>query len=293
MKILPNEVIKAVTQPKGSLRDLLLGAVITPEAIVLKAIESDPAIEQVACSSALDIFLVSLDLNHVFKIDANFLYVLQDTEDFNFLMIPESEIEQVSHLINFIVAYGVGSVVEVHNVLGKKRYTVEDVRKNLSEVNRFSGYIKHFRYETNNYPLPIINDYPFTSNVVYRQGYYVLELPSKSLNLSDHLAYYKNVYSKDLQPVSLDSAGLYEYRSEDFEFITRLVLAYNFNCKRIAEVFNLPYEAFKGYLVTKYRYKSNHVGVYQYNSKKHDTTLASTYSNSNFFYDPYNVINVA
>lgn len=293
MKILNSNVINAVMKPKQTLKDLVLGSARNNEVTVLAAIEADPAIEQVACSSALDIFLVSLDLKEVFKIESNFLYVLQDTTDFNFLMLPESDKEHVSDLINFLNVFGVGSIIEIHNILGKKRYTVEDIKKNLTEVVNFSGYVKHYRYETNNYPLPIVNEYPFTSKVIYKGGYYVLELPSKDLSLSEHLEYYSSVKGQNLEPVRLDEQGYYEYSQEDFNFITRLVLAYNFNCKRIAEAFSLPYEAFNGYLVATYRYKPNHIGVLNYTSSKHDMKLSSIYNHSNFCYDPYNVINVA
>lgn len=294
MKALDSKIINQVMKPKQSLRDLVLGSVRTPEALVLEAIKEDKEIQQVAASSNLDIFLLSLDLKNVFKINANFLYVLQEAEDFNFLMIPESEAEEVSHLINFITAFGVGSVIEVNNVLGMKRYTTEDIKNNISEVVSFSGYVKHIRYESvNNYPLPINNDYPFNTSVEYRGGYYVLELPAKAIKLSEHLSYYEEVYHKSLKPISLDSNGFYEYSRSDFEFISRLVLAYNFNCKRIAEVFNLPYKAFKGYLVTQFRYKEDHVGVYHFNDLIHDIELFRTYKNKNIFFNPYDVVNVA
>ena len=293
MKVLNSVIINQVMKPKKTLKDLVLGATVTPESVVLEAIEADKDLEQVSCSSVLDIFLVSLDLNNVFKINANFLYVLQDTEDFSFLMLPASEKEEISHLINFLAVYGVGSVIEVHNVLGMKRYTVDDIKNNISEVVRFSGYVKHYRYETNNYPLPINNEYAFNTSVKYRGGYYILELPTKALNLSDHLEYYKNIYSEGIKPVSLDAAGYYEYEAESFKFITRLVLAYNFNCKRIAEVFNIPYKEFNGFLEAQYRYKDNHISVSHYDSSRHDIELFNTYVNSNFFFDPYNLINVA
>ena len=293
MKILQTKVINAVIKPKRTLKDLVLGSSRNNERTVLKVIEADPAIEQVANSAEVDLFLVSLDLNHVFKINANFLYVIQETEDFSFLMIPEAEKEEVSHLVNFLAVYGVGSIIEVHNILGRRRYTVEDIKNNLDEVIRFSGYVKHFRYETNNYPLPINNEMPFNSKVIYKGGYYVLELPTKEITLGDHLEYYKEVYGEDLRPVGVDSLLNYEYKDKDFMFIIRLVLAYGFNCKRIAEAFKLPYQAFLGHLVERYRYKIDSINVYAYKDAKHDIELEAVYINNNFYYNPYNVANVA
>ena len=283
-----------VLQPVAkTLRSVVLGASRYNEMEVLKMIEEDLNIDQVVTSAIADLFLVSLDLTTVFKIDANYLYTVQDKEDFAFIMIPESDKAAVSDLINFTTVYGVGSIVEVFNQLGKKRYTVEDIKSNLDYVVSYSGYNKHFLYEDKNYPLPIVNDLPFNSKVIAKGGYYVLELPTKAIKLSEHLEYYKEVYSKDLEPVSQDENGYYEYLDQDFKFITRLVLAHNFNCKRIAEVFNLPYEAFKGFLEDSYRYKPNHVYVYHYSDSRHDVVMLRSYSNGNFNYDPYKIINVA
>lgn len=293
MKILKTNVINAVMKPKKTLKELVLGSARNNEAAVLKAIELDPAIEQVACSSEVDLFLVSLDLNHYFKINSNFLYVIQETEDFSFLMIPEADKEEVGHLVNFLAVYGVGSIIEVHNILGRRRYTVEDIKTNLDEVIRFSGYVKHFRYETNNYPLPINNEMPFNTQVTYKGGYYALELPTKEISLGDHLAYYEEVYGEALRPVGVDNLLNYEYKDKDFMYIMRLVLAYGFNCKRIAEAFKLPYQAFLGHLVERYRYKPDAINVYSYKDAKHDIELEAVYINKNFYYNPYNVANVA
>lgn len=292
MKRLDTAIIEAVMQPKKTLKDLVLGASRNNEAEVLELIESDDTIEQVATSAEVDLFLVSLDLKNVFKIEADFLYIVEEKEPFSFIMIPEVCKPKVSDLINFLASNGVGSVIEVHNILGKKRYTTEDIKNNISEVVRFSGYVKHYRYETNNYPLPINNELPFTGKVINKEGYYVLELPTEAIALSKHLEYFKSINGRAITPVSIDSLGYYEYSESDFKFISRLVLAYNFNATRIAKLFMIPSEAFTGYLVSEYRYKPNHIGVYHFNDSKHDVAMIETYSNSNFSYNPYN-INVA
>ena len=294
MKVLNARIIEAVKpQPKKTLKDLVLGASMNNEAEVLKAIQLDDSIEQVANSAEVDLFLVSLDLVNVFKINANFLYVVQESIPFSFLMLPASEKEEVSNLINFLASNGVGSIIEIHNVLGKKRYTVEDVKANIEEVVRFSGYVKHFRYETNKYPLPINNEYAFNSEVINKGEYFALEIPTSDIKLSEHLEYYTKVNGKNLTPVNKDDNGYYEYLANDFQFISRLVLAHNFNVRRIAEIFKIPSEAFKGYLVEQYRYKPNNVGAYHYNDARHDIALLMTYSNSNFSYNPYKIFEVA
>lgn len=282
-----NKTLKVLSKAP-SIKSLVLGNTVTSEAVILSAIQSNQNIQHVFTSATVDLFLLSLDLQHVFKINANFLYVKEN--DFNFLMFPKSESARVSNIINFLACGGVGSIVEVHNQLGKKRYTVRDIKDNLSEVNTFSGYVKHFRHDTQIYPLPIVNEMPFNSQVVAKGDYFILELPTKSLKLSEHLSYYKRVYGKELRPVSQDYIGYSEYSKSDFSFIVRLVLAYNFHAKRIAEAFNIPYEAFNGFLSAKYRYKPNHVGALDYNDPKHDLVLKKAYSNSNFFYNPYKII---
>lgn len=292
MKVLNTRIINAVKpQPKKTLKDLVLGASRNNEAEVLKAIQLDDSIEQVANSSEVDLFLVSLDLKSVYKINANFLYVVQESIPFSFLMIPKSEKEEVSNLINFLASNGVGSIIEIHNVLGKKRYTVDDIKANIKEVVMFSGYVKHFKYETNDYPLPITNEYHFNSKVINKGEYFALEIPTGENKLSEHLSYFTEITGKAITPINKDDNGYYEYTAKDFSFISRLVLAYNFNPRRIAEVFKIPSEAFTGYLIEQYRYKPNHLGVLHYNDAKHDIALLMTYSNSNFSYNPYKIFN--
>lgn len=289
MKILHTRIINTIMNPKKVLKDLVLSSTVNTEKDLLSILKSDKTVDTVKRSSEVDLFLVSLDLTQVFKIAAEFLYVVQESESFNFIMMPKYNKSEVSDLINFLASSGVSSVIEVHNVVGKKRYTADDIKNNIDDVVKFSGYIKHYKHENNSYTLPVINEYAFNSKVIAKDGFYILELPSSELNLSEHLDYYTEINGNAITPVSKDANGYYEYSENDFKFITRLVLAHNFNPKRITEVFKIPVEAFTGYLVERYRYKLGNIATYDYTDDKHDVALLMTYSNSNFSYNPYKI----
>lgn len=256
-------------QPVRTFKDLVTGDVKYNQLEVLMNLENNTSISQVSNSFEVDMFLVGLNNKSVFKIDSTFLYAIHEAEDFSFIMMPEADKEQISHLINFITAEGVAAVIEVPRISGKKYYTVESLQKNIKKVVDFSSYVKYVEPVTG-YPVAIVNDLPFTGNVVCRGDYYLLEIPTKPLKLSQHISNYRKVYFKDIVPMLEDKHGYFEYSDSDFKFILRLVLQYHFNPKRIAEVFKLPSEAFIGHLVSQYRYKLGNVEAMLYTDINHD-----------------------
>ena len=272
--------------PVSTIKEMVTGHVKFNQAEVLKAIEGNTSITQVSNSFEVDLFLVGLNNKSVFKIDADFLYAIHEIEDFSFIMMPESDKNKVSDIINFITVEGVGAIIEVPRILGKGYYTTELLQKSVKRTVDFSGYVKYIE-PLADYPLAIVNDMPFTGNVVCRGDYYLLELPTKPISLRQHLVNYKEVYTKDIEPMLEDKHGYFEYSDQDFKFILRLVLQYHFNPKRIAEVFRLPYEAFLGHLVSQYRYKVGHIDAMAYTDKKHNVKPLFTFYSSNLCYNNY------
>lgn len=267
-----------------SFKELVTGVATHNQLEVLMNLEYNKSITQVTNSFDIDMFLVSLDNKNLLKIDASFLYAIHEAEDFSFIMMPESEKDKVSEVINFIAAEGVSAVVEVPRLLGKKYYSVTALQKNVKRVVDFSGYVKHIDIDFS-YPLAIVNDLPFNNQVVFRGDYYLLELPTNTTKLSKHLSNYKKVYGKELVPMLEDKHGYFEYSDNDFMFILRLVLQHNFNPKRVAELFKLPSEAFIGLLVNKYRYKVGNIVALNYDSPSHDIEAATTFYSTDVCYN--------
>lgn len=278
---------KAYLSPKPlvrSFKELVTGAVTHNQLEVLMNLEHNKSITQVSNCFEIDMFLVGLNNESVLKVDASFLYAIHEAEDFSFIMMPESEKDKVSEVINFITVEGVAAVIEVPRLLGKRYHTVESIQKNIKKVVDFSGYVKYVNLDFD-YPVAIVNDLPFTNQVVFRGDYYLLEIPTKGTNLSGHLGNYKKVYGKELKPMLEDKHGYFEYSDSDFMFILRLVLQYHFNPNRVAELFKLPSEAFIGHLVNKYRYKVEHLEAMEYEDGKHDVEPLSTFYSANVCYN--------
>ena len=281
-------VKKAFLSPKpilSSFKELVTGQVTHNQLEVLMNLEYNKSINQVTNSFDIDMFLVSLDTKSLLKIDASFLYAIHESEDFSFIMMPESEDALVKKVKDFITKNGVSAVIEVPRLLNKKYYTVDKLQGNIEKVVDFSAFVKHIPNDDSQYPLAIVNDLPFINDVVFRGDYYLLVLPTKAVKLSQHLTNYKKVYGKELEPMLEDKHGYFEYSDKDFKFILRLVLQYHFDPKRIAELFKLPSEAFIGLLVDRYRYKSGHIEAMAYNDSKHDVKPLSTFYSSSVCYN--------
>lgn len=266
-------------------KEMVTGSVKYNQLEVLMNLEYNKTITDVTNGFEMDMFLIGLNNKSLFKIEATFLYAIHEAEDFSFIMMPESDKSKVSELINFIAVEGVGAIVEVPRILGKKYYTVESLQKKVKKVVDFSGYVKHILLDNLDYPIAIVNDLPFTGNVVCRGDYYLLELPTKAIRLSQHLANYKRVYGKEVTPMLVDKHGYFEYSDSDFKFILRLALQYHFDPKRVAEVFKLPSEAFIGHLVNQYRYKTGNIESLAYTDPKHDVQPLTTFYSADLCYN--------
>lgn len=279
-----NKKVCLSPQPVTSIKSLVTGNVKYNQLEILMNLEYNKSISQVTNSFDVDMFLVSLDNQVVFKLDSTFLYAIHEEENFNFIMIPEAEVALVEGINKFIKNHGVGAVIEVPRLLGKKYYDVDTLRSNIKKVVDFSGFVKHVNLDFG-YPVAIVNDLPFNSTVVFRGDYYLLELPTEAVPLSKHLANYTSVYNKKLMPVGQDKHNYFEYSEPDFKFICRLVLQHGFEPKRIAEAFRLPSEAFIGSLIKQYRYKVGNIESMSYDDAKHDIKPFGNYYDDSLAYN--------